>query len=262
MTRVNAFLFVNGAQIDLNQISEINHQLKRKLVLELFNKDIISHENSHAYDLNASFSSYYKSKERLFRLIDLNRDGNFELIFQGYTDSSDDREFTEIYANKNGKYDLIYRQVGYIMAYKIQANTKEIVLFQHQYPCCSALSHNIYTLRYLNKQIKEKSKLFLGRSLGMAGNFFPDTCQFGTKFKKLTKKTLLYWSDSIIEKNATSTISSNKIIHYPKGSVYQVLATHNEWSYILIRGEALDEKSEVVNAQNISKMSVFAWIRN
>lgn len=261
MKRVNPHLFVNAAKTDFTSIIITDKNLKRELVRDLFETDVLMHENSHAYNRDASFDSYYAEKQNNFSLMDLNGDGKPELIFQGYVIAGDDKESVEIYAATKGKYSLIYNGIGYLIAYKIQPNTKEIVLFQHQYPCCSSLSHNIYTLRFLENTIKSKSKYFLARDEGMKGSFFPDSCHFGVKFKKLTKKTMLYWSDGFISKNATPTLPTNELIHYPKGSIYQELARRNGWSYILIRGNTVSEKSASVNGENMSKMAVFAWIK-
>lgn len=262
MTRVNAHLFVNGAKTDFSQITIQNEQLKKDLVKTLFENDIIAHENSHAYNRDASFEVYFKTASSHFSLLDLNTDGRPELIFQGYLISGDDKEFTEIYAFNGEDYELAYTEVGHLLAYKIHPNTKEIVLFQHQYPCCSSASHNIHTLRLINKRIYSKSKYFLARDGGMLGNFFPENCHFGGEFKKLKTKTMLYWSDSIIGDNASLNAKSNAMIHYPKGTVYRELARRKSWSYILTRGTPVQEKSKSVNGENLAKMAVFAWIKS
>ena len=69
-------------------------------------------------------------------MIDLNADAIPEIVFSGYSDPSDDREFMEVYSINNGKGERIYREIGHLLAYKSNPNTNEVLLYHHQYPCC------------------------------------------------------------------------------------------------------------------------------
>ena len=124
------------------------------------------------------------------------------------------------------------------------------------------MSHNIFKLRLIAGKIKSNSKYFLGRDTGMAGDLFPDSVLFPKNFHSFRSKKMIYWSDSIILESASIQSPTNGLIHFPKGTVYQVLATKGNWKYVLLRGEAVEEKSLVVNGKNLSKMTIFCWIQD
>lgn len=261
MTRVNPHLFVNQAQTDFSLIANSGDQVKRKIVKNLFDQHVLDHDGTPNLELNANFERYYEQNKNHFLLLDLNQDGKSELIFQGFTSATDDKEYTEIYRLNHGKYELQYREVGHLLAYKIHPNTKEIVLYQHKYPCCSAMSHNIFVLRLLDGKFHKKSKYFLARDTGMKGDFFPDSVNFPSNYERLSTDHKVYWSDSVILEGASRQSPSNQLITYPAGTVYQILTKKGTWSYVLIRGNCVSEKSLIVNAENLSQMALFAWIK-
>jgi len=51
-----------------------------------------------------------------YRLIDLDRDGNPELLFNGYVTNDDDREHVEIYRTENRIPKKIYDELGHVPA--------------------------------------------------------------------------------------------------------------------------------------------------
>ncbi|TNE53324.1 MAG: hypothetical protein EP338_12375 [Bacteroidetes bacterium] len=264
MTRVDHQLFVHGGSADFESLSWNDQALKKSIVQALFERKQLEHEGSLSFDGQASFEHYYKERESSFQLIDLNRDSIPELLFQGYPIQGDDKEYCEIYTKQlsSGKYLRIYQQVGHWLAYKIHPNTQEIVLYQHKYPCCSSMSHNIFRLRLLSGKIHKHSKYFLGRDQDMKGRFFPSEVHFEKQFHRLSDDKNLYWSDSLITEDASPLSQKNFIITYKAGSVYQILARKENWSYILIRGKTATDKSLVANGKNLERMTLFAWMKD
>jgi hypothetical protein len=262
MIRVDATTFVNGGREDFESIFKNDPAKLKQSVKQLFDQETILHAGTRGYDLEASFEAYYRLQQNQYHLVDLNQDGTDEVIFNGYINPNDDMEYLEIFAIKNGKFEVVHQEVGHILAFKIHPNTGEIVLFQHKYPCCNARSHNIYQLRLIAGVIQVHTKYFLGRDSDMKGTFFPQEVKYGPKYKTLEKNTLVRWSKEIIEKGAAPDAPTNAIIHYPAGTRYKLLASENGFDYVLLCGPPVIETSLVVNAENLSKMHLFAWIKH
>lgn len=263
MTRVDAALFIHEPQTDLSAIETKDAALKEKWVRLLFDGDKLNHELSKAYDTEAHFEAYYKVFGARYRLIDLNRDGQPELLFEGFVAAADDREHVEIYRFEKGALKKIYDELGHILAYKIQPNTQEVLLFHHQYPCCLNASHNLNRLRLIAGGLQMVKRYFLGRNAGdMRGKFFPDEVKFTGKYRETHKTVELRWSGSVIEKDAwVRRAPENIIARYEKGSVYTILGEENGWYFVLMHAEPIQEQSVVVNTANLKEMAVYGWIR-
>lgn len=263
MTRVNAALFIHEPQTDLSAVETKDEALKEKWVRSLFDADKLNHELSKAYATDADFGTYYKTFAARYRLIDLNRDGQPELLFEGMVSTEDDREHVEIYRSEKGSLKKIYDELGHILAYKIQPNTQEVLLFHHQYPCCLNASHNLNRLRLVNGELQAVKRYFLGRNAGdMRGKFFPDAVKFTGKYRETTKTVELRWSGSIIKKDAwVRRAPENVIARYEKGSVYTILGEENGWHFVLMHAAPIQETSVVVNTANLKETAVYGWIR-
>jgi hypothetical protein len=262
MTRVDPSLFIHQPLVDLNAITTTNEALKLKMVEYLFENDLLDHVGTKAYQVNASFLSYYKQFGSLYRLIDLNNDHLPELIFNGFISPENDKEYLEIYGTDKGNVIRLFREVGHILAYKIQPNTKEVLLFHHQYPCCENASHNLNRLRLVGSKIVSLNRYFLGRDTGMLGSFFPKKSKFTGRFKKLAKTTTLYWSNQRINRGAwVGRTEVNRIADYDTNVVYTVLATQKKWQFVLMKGAPkLDKGNRVINPANFTSMWIYGWI--
>lgn len=265
MSSISASLFINNGKTDLEILFHSNNFSDlEKNVEKLFNEDQLDHAYSKAFDMEAKFSVYWKMNGKYWSSLDLNKDGKNELFFLPKAINPDDIEFIEIYTQKKGVYKLIYKESGHIIAYKIQPNTKEIVLFHHQYPCCSNASHNINMVRLVNGKINLRKKYFLARDEGMKGDFFPNSVNFTSKFNYLKKRTTVRWSPEKISKNAWSVFQENKLAIYPKLTPFRILAKKGNWYYIEICGEPIIRKKKlydcVINSENFNNVHVFGWI--
>lgn len=262
MTRVDPQLFIHQAKVNFDSISSSNETLKQTMIKYLFDNDLIDHIGTKAYDSNAKFSNYYKQYHSLYRLIDLNSDGIPELIFNGYVAEGDDREYLQIFNSKQGIVNQIYNEIGHLLAYKIQPNTKEILLFHHQYPCCVNASHNLNRLRLINGKFQILKRYFLGRDKDMIGPFFPKKSKFTGVFKSLEQKIKLYWSPAIVEKDAwKSRSATNVIASYDSLTVYTVLAKEKNWQFVLMKGAPVLEKNAVINPANFTDTWIYGWIK-
>lgn len=262
MTRVDPSIFIHDPLVNFEKVEIQNESLKLKMVEYLFLNDQLDHFGTKAYNSEASFLSYYKKFAPLYRLIDMNHDSIPELIFNGFISPDIDKEYLEIYGTDKGNVIRIFREVGHLIAYKIQPNTKEIVLFHHQYPCCENASHNLNRLRLVGAKIQQLNRYFLGRDSGMLGMFFPAKSKFSGQYSKLSKKTTLYWSNQRIEKGAwIGRTERNIIADYDSSVVYTVLAKEKSWEFVLMKGgPCLDKTNRVINPLNFQSLWIYGWI--
>jgi hypothetical protein len=253
-------VFVNGGKTNFDSIF---HKTEiQSLVKEIFEEGILFHDYTLEVHPNSNFKTYWSVFQDKWNIVDLNNDGEGELILQGLTTTFDEKEFVEIYKKLDGKWTKIYGEVGRLLAYKIHPNTKKIILYQHKYPCCNSASHTIITLRFLRNKIVTKSSFFVGRDSGdMVGPFFPDSVSHPSSFEQLQEKTLLRWSPEIVNQNAfTGYSDSNAIVHFDKGAYYKVLYNANGWSFVLMYSGIIDEQAIVINPSNFVNKPIYGWI--
>lgn len=263
MTRINASLFINNPETDFGKILVDNPVLKRKLVLSLFDRDMLNHELTKAFSTDATFETYFQAFEEKYMLIDMDRDGDPELVFSGLVSADDEREHLEVYAGENKSLTKIYDELGHLLAFKTQPNTGEILLYHHQYPCCLNASHNINRLRKVNTGLQLQKRYFAAREAGdMKGDFFPDKTHFSGKFRQTKKTMSLYWSGEKIDKEAWSRrVQENVIARFEKGAVYTVLAEEKGWFYVLIYTPPIIENNVVINPSNFKDTKLFGWLK-
>lgn len=261
MTRVDPTLFIANPETDLDKVTVTNEALKRSMVNYLFDADLLDHVGTKAYDTQAVFDKYYTQFSALYRLIDLNNDGLPELIFNGFVSSDDDKEYLEIYGTKKGVVTRLFKEIGHVLAYKIQPNTKEVLLYHHQYPCCENASHNLNRLRLIGNELQLQKRYFIGRDSGMVGPFFPKKAQFTSENKRFSKTTKLYWSPAIVTTDAWPRRSqTNVIASYPASSVYTVLAQTKSWSFVLVKSAPMITTNNVINPANFLQTWIYGWV--
>lgn len=263
MPRINEKLFIANPETDFSKIEIQNPALKVKMVRFLFDNTLIDHIGTKSYDADAQFLPYYKAFEKHYRLIDINHDQVPELIFSGYVSEEEDSEMFQIFVSERGELKIAFQEKGHLLAYKIQPNTQEVLLFHHQYPCCENASHNINRLRLVKGSIQQVKRYFVARDTKMKGNLFPNEVSFNGKFKYTkTEKTPLYWSNSIITKDAwIGRTASNLVANYPIKTPYTILATEGDWNYVIMHGSPLVEENRVINPSNFTQIWVYGWIK-
>lgn len=264
MKDINASLLISNAKTDFAAISIVNNQLKEQLVHQLFDLDLIDHVGSKAYDVQAKFESYYAQYQENYRLIDLNKDNVLELVFNGYVSPDLEFDVLDIFIQQNGKLKRVFQDQGSLLAYAIQPNTGEILLYHHLYPCCQNASHNLNRLRLVNGKITLLKRYFLGRDKGMKGTFFPEKLKASKKYKSTTQKVTLYWSSEIIQKAAwEGRCEENVIAHFASNSVYKILSKSKKgWVYVLMKAEPIQEENRVINPSNFKSIWIYGWLKN
>lgn len=264
MTRVNPALFIHKPDTNWGSIEIKDELLKQKMIRSLFNLDLLDHKGSKAYDGEAAnFDAYYSSFKSKFKLFDLNKDGKVEVVFSGLISEEDDRERFQVFAGSENSMQLIYNELGHLLAYKIHANTKEIILYHHQYPCCENASHTILKLRLTEKMTFHQIKrFFLGREKGdMKGNFFPKKVVFGTTYFTSTKEIELHWSNEKIDTKAwLGRTDKNIIARFEKGTLYKELCKMNGWRFVLVHTPPIVEKNVVINPSNFKDVAIYGWL--
>lgn len=262
MTRVDAKIFIANPETDFSKIQVRNEALKAKMVEFLFKNDLIDHIGTRAYDPEALFVNYYKQFAPLYQLVDLNNDKIPELIFNGYPTEEREKEQLQIFTTIKGEPVSVYNEMGHLLAYKIHPNTKEILLYHHQYPCCENASHNLNRLRLIDNKMTLIKRYFLGRDRGMLGKFFPEKSTFKGKFHFMKAKTPLYWSPEEITEAAWPGRSKKNIIaNYPDSTVYSVLAEKGKWRFVIMHGAPVIEENRVINPANFSNTWIYGWIK-
>ncbi len=263
MTRVDPSLFIHQPKTDFNQISAQDEQLKMHLVQELFNLNLLDHVGTKAYSTDAIFGDYYSRQKHNFWIIDLNSDSVPEIVFSGYSSPDDDREFLEIYSLKKGKGKRIYREVGHLLAYKINPNTNEVLLYHHQYPCCANASHNLNRLRLINGQLQMNKMFFIGKETDLVMPFFPAKSVFGSKYKTAKSGFKLNWSPATVSSNAwKGRTNSNQIATFDSLTVYVELAKKKDWRFVLVKNAPKAEVgNRVINTSNFTATYIYGWAR-
>lgn len=265
MRRINIQLFVHQPQEDFSKIVVEDHAKKEQLVRYLFDHDLINHQGTRAFSVDAQFEPYYRAFGAQYKLLDLNNDNNPELLFEGLVSSDDEKEHVEIYTVKKGVPKRIYDELGHFPAYKIHPNTGEVLLYQHQYPCCLNASHMILRLRLVNGEIQAIKRYFVAREAhDMKGRFFPEKTRFTGKIYQTKKKVELRWSKEVITKNAWELRSQkNTIASYPKGACYQLLAKENGWIYVRMQtAPENDPDNRVINTANFQETAIYGWLKS
>lgn len=264
MPRVEPSLFIHQPRTDFESIQYKDESLKKQLMKELFDADLVDHFGSHAYDLNAKFEAYYERYKNNFYCFDLDRDSIPEIVFSGIFAPEDDREIMEIYSRQRGKLKNVFKQIGHLLAFKIHPNTNEILLYHHQYPCCDNASHNLNRLRFIQGNVKQLKQFFIGKESDLVQPFFPDKSVFTGENYLAKKEIELRWSPAEVEVNAwKGRTPSNQIARYGAGSVYSILGKKGRWKFVLIKAVPLaDKKNRVINPDNFTETFVFGWIKS
>lgn len=265
MRRINIRLFVHQPEEDFSKIVVQDPAKKEQLVRYLFEHDLINHQGTRAFAVDAQFDPYYRAFGSQYKLLDLNNDHQPELVFEGLVSNDDEKEHVEIYTVRNGVPKRIYDELGHFPAYKIQPNTGEILLYQHQYPCCLNASHMILRLRLVEGEMQSVKRYFVAREANdMKGHFFPEKTRFTGKLFKTKKKVELRWSKEVITKNAWQLRSQkNSIATYPKGAMYQLLAKENGWMYVRMQtAPENDPENKVINTANFEETAIYGWLKS
>ncbi len=262
MPRIDPSIFIPNCKTDFSAIASKNEKEKEVLVKKLFDLEMIDHFLTKSYDLNAKFSDYYTVFSKNYLLIDLNNDGVNELVFSGRVTQEVESEQLSIFQFIKNNPTQIYIENGHLLAYQIHPNTKEILLFHHQYPCCDNASHNLNRLRLVNGKMQLLKRYFVGRDSGMKGEFFPKKTTFSNHYLQTKReKTELRWSPEVITKNAWERRSENNVIAlYPIRSYYKVLAKNGKWRFVLMQNAPVIQQNLVINPRNFSNTWIYGWI--
>lgn len=256
-------VFVNKGKTDFENILLQNDDIKVKVEVLFNQKDLLQHEFTKIFDPNASFDNYWKAHAQNWFEVTFNRNGDKLLLYFGKVMRSDIKEHVEIYKLKENGAQRLWADHGNLLAYQYHPYTKELVLYQHKYPCCNSASHTIIQLRFIHGEILTKDRFFLGRDTeDMVGPFYPDSVSYPKNFERLEEKTLLRWSPAVVSENAfLGRTHENKMIHFKEGAIYQVLFSNEEWSFVLIYNGINEEQSMVLNYTNFKNRPIYGWMR-
>lgn len=259
MPRIDYQLMVADFHGNIDQFRSNQDEIK-VAVQWLFENDRLDHDYSKGLTANTSFEVYWKNLGKDWYMVDMNQDGQNELIYSGRSFQAEEKEFFQLFINYGKVWKQDFWDEGHFAGYQIQPNTGEIILVHHKYPCCYQASHNINRIRFIGGKIKLYKKLFLARDTGMKGNFFPEKVTYSTKVYKLKKEEMLYWSSEVIKEEAFYSSPSNTILPYEEGSYFQILAKLQDWDYVVMLSPPKKVPSRVANAENLQDVHVMGWI--
>lgn len=256
-------VFVNKGKTDFETLLIQKEGLKEKIKILFQQKDLLQHEFSKFFDSNANFDNYWKVHAQNWYEVTFNKHGDKLLLYYGKVMRSDIKEHVEIYKITENGAQRLWADHGNLLAYQYHPYTKELVLYQHKYPCCNSASHTIIQLRFIDGEILTKDRFFVGRDTGdMVGPFYPDSVRYPKKFEHLEEKTLLRWSPAVVSENAfLGRTQENKMIHFKEGAIYQVLFSNEEWDFVLMFNGINEEQSMVLNHTNFINRPIYGWMR-
>lgn len=255
-------------KIDWKKLDVIKPEVKKELITSLIEDKKIFLCHSGNINKDKDLDKFMEMHAANFHLIDLNADGTYELVFNGYDCEDTDNEFLYIYAKSEDKYNIVYTKKGNIIGYKTNPNTEEILLIHYNYPCCRNGTNNLNTLRFVDgKVIEFRKELFIGRINHMVGPFLPDSIDRNGKVITANKEIELRWSSDIVDTLAwKGTYQKNIILAYKKGSKFRVLAkkknkNDESWLFVISRSAPILSKGYIVEPSNFKTTKVYGWIR-
>ena len=258
----NSLTFVNNGKTDFSEIFVKSENLKI-IIKDLFNKDLLDHEFTRAYNIEANFEFYWSKNKNNWNFLDLNNDKINEIIYlSNPSGKPDEYSISEIYVKNHHQLKLIYKESGAIFAYKIHPNTKEIILFHQRFPCCSSKSNNVNMIRVINGKIKLRKKYFIANSEILKSNCIPKLVHYDLNFSYLTKESELRWSSDKPSKKNINLVNDNIIAFYPCKAPYKVLYSNKKWDYVLFYEAPVKSKKNkfAINPYNFSDIHVYGWI--
>lgn len=261
MPRVDVSLFVNNGRTDFHNICNPDTKKTEEKVNWLFEQNLLDHDFSKAVSPELSFSAYWKHFASSWHALDIDGDGEEELLFSGKPLLSEEKERIEIFVQYGSVWKQIFWDDGYLMAYKKHPNTHEILLYHHRYPCCSHFTHMVQRIRIVRNRLYFTKRYFLARDTEMQGQFFPKRIHYPNRYRQLKKDKMLYWSKGVIAKSAARFSPSNQIIHFPQDAFYQLLAREGAWAYVMMVSPPKIEESLVANAHNLQESRFYGWIK-
>ena len=262
MPRIDVKLFVNKGKTDFDQAFNKDIEKKKAEVEWLFDNNQLQHDFSKAVNSEVKFGPYWDRFKKNWFFVDLDKDGQEELIFSGKPLLSDDKEQFALYV----KYGEIWKEVfwddGHLMAYKVHPNTGEIILYHHRYPCCSQFTHLVQKVRWVRNKVRSSKRYFIARDSGIKGQLFPEKVNYPSRYRQLKEKTMLYWSKGIVRSDASIFSQNNSIINYPAKAYYQRLARIGKWSYVMMVSPPNMEESAVANPANLRSARYYGWLKD
>lgn len=184
--------------------------------------------------LNATFDEYLMEHENSIYFIDLDKDGDLDIIFNGKECSGIETGIVEFYENTGDTLIRHFKIEGRIVNLDIINSTFSV----HDYPCCAQQTHYIVKYEYdkntFNHKIVEAVS-FVGHSHILGGNYFPKSIEKYERFK--TKlNTPLRWSPNTNSFDPTNTCKNDRtniIYTFPKGTKGVILhENENDWCFV------------------------------
>ncbi len=214
-------------------------------LLEFAYRDSVVLYNEALYS-SGSFSNFCNAHKDSFHFIDLDNDGDLDLIFDGKEAPGYEGGTVNIYLNKDGNLELKRRLLGTII--KMERDSNRCVGFTVlDYPCCSDYGFFI-TDYYYDKSDSlsyrsENMRAIVGIGIFSGDRILPQTITLNTSFKIKSDSLCLRWSADESGKLYTGDFPpveiTNLIGKYPSGSTGTILSAEKDnygqqWYFVLM----------------------------
>ncbi len=216
--------------IDTNISNEEKTELIKKLCLL---QNHCSFCLADSLNIESTFKEYLDEHENDIFFIDLDFDGDYDIIFSGKECPGFSKKIFEIYENKSDTLIRHLKITGMFLNFDFINST--ILIYDP--PCCAQKTNFILEFKFDNYQlILENVKSLIGANY-MGGPFLPSRFEKETNFI-LSKDNFLRWSPNNIDKDITNSClndNTNIICSYPEGAKGKILYENNEgWCFVLM----------------------------
>ena len=181
-----------------------------------------------------TFEEYLASHSKSIKFVDLDHDGDQDVIFNGKECSGIDAGLVEIYENESDSLIRKFKSEGILVHFNLDSLSFVI----YDYPCCAQQTHYVIEYKFDTESFTltaQQAHLFVGNSTVLGGPYFPKQAQSHFPFTSKSE-IALRWSANTTDSDPTKTCNNsmtNIICSYPEGSTGEVLYKSNEdWLFV------------------------------
>lgn len=212
------------------------------------------------------FQEYLESHQKSIHFVDLDEDGDTDILFNGKECGGFEVGMVEFYENQSDSLIRRFKIEGRLINLDVKNRTFAI----HDYPCCAQQSNYVVEYNYGNELFDlrfVKASLFLGRSGLLGGPFFPDSTNLNESFTT-QQETALRWSPNTTDNDPSETCSindGNVIARYPKGVIGTILYRNKDgWCFVKMsyhsNAENPCDSNRVANLPE-DLLQIYGWIK-
>ncbi|MCC7454722.1 MAG: hypothetical protein IT222_11180 [Crocinitomix sp.] len=232
---VQHFFYPQFSPINLDQGTDTIEQkaLLKKICL-LANHCDFCLSDSTKFD--KTYLEYVSSHGKSIHFVDLDKDGDQDIIFNGKECPGMDEGLVEIYENQDDTLLLKFRSSGRLINFDFQNATFVI----HDYPCCAQQTQYLIEYHFVAENFETtalRAHLLVGHLGILGGPYFPNSSELKLNLPFIAPQEIaLRWSANLTDMDPTETCENagtNRICHYPEGSSGTILFKKPDgWTFL------------------------------